>query len=182
MYAEVLRLRVEVQSVFTSARDDILINEWRFPKKSLLLVPTGPAHRDEAFWNTKNGRHPLNQFWANRFLVYTNDPLSGPHKKAASEVRKCEQHQKEALRDLSRPKFLSSSLSNSFMPFGVGERMCPGRFLARREIVAFCALIVDRFDLEILSAEDKFDISPTFYGFGTQRPQNKIPFKIRRRA
>lgn len=68
------------------------------------------------------------------------------------------------------------------MPYGVSERTCSGRFSARRKIAAFCAKIVSDFDIEILSTEDDFALSPSFYGLGTQRPLNKIPFKIHKRA
>lgn len=182
IHAEILRLRVDVQSVFTSDREDIRINEWRFPRKSLLLVPTGAAHKDENFWNTKNGKYPLNRFWADRFLLYPNDPQSGPRKKTVVEIEKAAQQQKKIAVATSDPKFISSGLANSFMPFGVGERTCPGRFFARREIIAFCAQIVDRFDIDILLMEKDFEISSKFYGLGTQRPQCRIPFRIRRRG
>ncbi|KAK3173546.1 hypothetical protein OEA41_006876 [Lepraria neglecta] len=139
VYAEVLRLRADIQSVFCSEREDIRINEWRFPKRSLLLVPTGPAHRDEDFWNTRDGERRLNKFWADRFFVYANDPRSGPRKKIVAQMDKATVYTSTNTAATNSPKFVSSGLSNSFMPHGVGERVCPGRFFARREIIAFCA-------------------------------------------
>lgn len=178
IYAEMLCLRFEVQTVLSSEREVIRINEWRFPKNSLVLVPSGAAHRDSSFWNTKEGEHPLDRFWADRFLVYPDDPLSGPRKNDANSK----------LRDTTKttsgpgkPKFVSSGLINSFMPYGIGERTCPGRGFARREIVAFCAMMVHQFDLEILSTEKNFEITHSFYGLGTQRPLRKIPFRVRKR-
>ena len=182
VHAEVLRLRVEVQSVFYSEREDIRINEWRFPKKSLLLVPTGAAHRDEKFWNTRNGVHPLDEFWADRFLLRGNDPQSGPRKRTVTESSLAPHESTKITTNDSELKFISSGLANSFMPFGVGERTCPGRFFARREIIGFCAQIVHEFDIEILGKEDNFGVSSAFYGLGVQRPLHKIPFKIRRRV
>ena len=65
---------------------------------------------------------------------------------------------------------------------GASEReSCPGRGVARRQIVAFCALMVDRFDIEILLAYETFEQDPAFYGLGTQRPLRDIPFKVRKR-
>ncbi|KAL9594371.1 MAG: hypothetical protein Q9219_007065 [cf. Caloplaca sp. 3 TL-2023] len=40
--------------------------------------------------------------------------------------------------------FSASGLTDSYMPFGIGKRTCPGRGWAQREIVMFCALITDR--------------------------------------
>ena len=177
VHSEVLRLRVEVQSVFTSATEEIRINEWRFPKKSLILVPTGPAHRDPNFWNTRDGKYPLDTFWADRFLAYPNDPRSGPIRKSEAAIGKaaCKQTQDNT------PRYISTGMNDSFMPYGVGERTCPGRFFARREIVAFCAKVVNELDIEITSTEKEFAISPAFYGLGTQRPLRDIPFRVRRR-
>lgn len=180
--AEVLRLRVEVQTVFSGHEEDIIINKWRFPTKSLLIVPSGAAHMDSNFWNTKDGEHPLDTFWADRFLAYQNDPRSGPRKYIATNDGKSGQETpKRGSPDDGKPKFVSSGLSNSYMPFGVGERTCPGRGFARREIIAFCAIIVHQFDVEFLSPKKDFELNPAFYGLGTQRPLGSIPFKIRNR-
>lgn len=81
IYSELLRLRVEVQTVFSSDKEDIRINEWRVPKNSLVIVPAGAAHRDPTFWNTKNGEYPLDRFWADRFLAYPSDIKSARGKR-----------------------------------------------------------------------------------------------------
>ncbi|MCJ1270046.1 hypothetical protein MMC22_009940 [Lobaria immixta] len=181
IYAEMLRLRVETQTVLSSDREDIRINEWQFPKKTLILVPCGAAHRDLSFWNTKEGEHPVDQFWADRFLIYPDDRRSGPRKNGTADLDKFGEKATEAAADPGKPKFVNSGLANSFIPYGIGERTCPGRGFARREIIAFCAIMVHQFDLEILSTEKDFKISPAFYGLGTQRPLRKIPFKVRKR-
>jgi cytochrome P450 len=183
VYAEVLRLRVEVQSVFYSEREDIEINEWRFPKKSLLLVSAGPAHRDPNVWNTREGEHPVNTFWADRFLVYPNDPRSGPKRKTPEELARFQQDQTNStITDRGKPRYVTGGMGNSYMPYGVGERTCPGRFFAQRLMIAFCAQIVNDFDIELLTTTKNFESSSTFYGLGTQRPLGNVPFRIRRRA
>lgn len=181
--AETLRLRVEVQTVFSGYQEDTLINEWRIPQRSLVVVPSGAAHRDSNFWNTKDGQHPLDTFWADRFLAYQNDPRSGPRRYTAADggISRQETPKAGSADDGGQPKFVSSGLANSYIPFGIGERMCPGRGLARREIVAFCAIIVQSFDVEFLSPQKVYKLDPAFYGIGTQRPLGSIPFKIRKR-
>ncbi|KAF4633640.1 hypothetical protein G7Y89_g4481 [Cudoniella acicularis] len=86
VYAEVLRLRVEGQHVLCSTREDFQLNEWIFPKNNLVLVPTSAAHMNENFWNTRGGQHPLDTFWADRFLVYPDDSSSGPKKKPKNNL------------------------------------------------------------------------------------------------
>ena len=46
---------------------------------------------------------------------------------------------------------LNNSLS--FRPFGGGATYCPGRFLAKAEVLTFVALVICRFDLELAGNE-----------------------------
>lgn len=181
IHAEILRLRTQVQAVFDSEREDIRINEWVFPKGSTLLVTTEVAHQDENFWNTKDGEYPLSRFWSDRFLRYPNDPTSGPRRVHSANLGKVGSNKSSRSSHLNEPTFVSAGLSDGYIPFGIGERTCPGRFFARREMVAFCAKVVNEFDIEILSVEKDFKISPAMYGLGIQHPLNKIPFRARKR-
>ena len=40
--------------------------------------------------------------------------------------------------------------SSSFKPFGGGVTMCSGRNLARREVLAWLAIVLNRYDMEVL--------------------------------
>ncbi|KAF2726544.1 cytochrome P450 [Polyplosphaeria fusca] len=179
VYAEVLRLRTDVQTVFRNNRDDIRINEWIFPKKSLLLIPTRPAHMDNDYWNTRQGRHPLDRFWADRFLAYPGDAQSGP---SLHNNRRMEGTKDIHTVNKAGPKFIASGTSDSWIPYGVGDRACPGRFFAQREMVAYCAIMVQNFEIEFpdLNAEEYVPNNDVFYGLGVQRPKVAIPFRIRR--
>lgn len=205
IYAETLRLRVELQSLFYSEHEEIQINEWRFPRKSVIIAPVGPAHRDPNFWNTKNGAEPLDKFWADRFLIYPNDAQGGPRKPkttTTTPLRPSFTNNNTLPLDNNNPdnnnttntnakpipKFVSSGLANSYMPFGVGERVCPGRFFAKREVLGFCVAMVNEFDLEMQwqdgkgnGTEDLRRMDPAYFGLGTQRPLRKFGFRIRRR-
>lgn len=39
--------------------------------------------------------------------------------------------------------------SRSFTPFGGGTRLCPGRFMAKEEVLAFVGLALSRFELNM---------------------------------
>ncbi|KAI4179351.1 MAG: hypothetical protein L6R41_007892 [Letrouitia leprolyta] len=179
IYSELLRLRVEVQTIFFGNEEDFHINEWRIPRGSLVVVPAGDAHRDEDIWNTKGGQHPLNEFWSDRFLAYTGDPLSGPRNLA--RLRSDRSKPTPGPIQDEKPRFTSAGLTDTFMPFGIGERTCPGRGFARREIITICALVAHRYDIELVPRKHHFETTKAFYGIGTQRPKDKIPFKIRLR-
>jgi len=179
IYAEVLRLRTGVQTVFRDNREDIRINQWIFPKKTLVIVPTMEAHMDETYWSTRGGKYPLNRFWADRFLAYPDDPLSGP-----SRIPDPAREKNASRYNRSGPRFVNVGSSDAFIPYGIGERTCPGRLFARREMVATCAMLVQGFDLELpsLKPDTYVPASGVMYGLGVLRPKGSQPFRIRRRS
>ena len=74
----------------------------------------------------------------------------------------------------TKAKFISSGLADSFIRWGVGERICPGRGNAHRAIVAVVAIMVERFDMEIFSEE--FELNPAFC---TWNPTTAATYPIR---
>ncbi|KAG9241617.1 cytochrome P450 [Calycina marina] len=178
IYAEVLRLRVEVVHLFHSKHEDIQLKEWKIPKSHLSVIETYSAHKNADFWNTRDGQYPLDTFWADRFLIYPNDPSSGPLKKSQRELKS------KAAETMSpgKPFFKESGTADSFFPYGIGERTCPGRFFARRAIISVCATIVHDYDIDLLNGRNHFQTNDVFWGTGTQRALTKIPFKIRKRS
>ena len=78
VYAEMLRLFVQVFVTRCSPHTAVHINNWLLPRNKISMVSSHPAHMDAEVWNTKGGAHPLDKFWAERFLIDPNDPGSGP--------------------------------------------------------------------------------------------------------
>ncbi|KAF5869941.1 putative nacht and ankyrin domain protein [Botrytis fragariae] len=156
--------------------------EWIFPKKTPILVPCGPAHHDAKVWNTRNGEFPLDTFWADRFLLYPEDAVSGPMITTPSSNGVSQFMSSSHQKNSSKPIYCESVMRSSFIGYGVGERTCPGRILAKREIIAVFARIVQQYDIELLTEEKHFKHSMAFYRFGTQAPKNKIPLRIKRRG
>ena len=54
-------------------------------------------------------------------------------------------------RFLGNPKLQSSAL---WRPWGGGQTMCPGRFVAKRSVAIFVALTLKQFDLEVLEGQN----------------------------
>lgn len=108
--AEVLRLYVDVLLIFSSPHEDTFLGRWRLPRGKKALVSTSIAHRDEAVWNTKEGLHPLDTFWADRFIIDPLDPSMGPLKQGMDLGHDKEHH--------SKPFFSTQGLDGSWIPFG----------------------------------------------------------------
>jgi cholesterol 7alpha-monooxygenase len=45
--------------------------------------------------------------------------------------------------------------SKSYRPFGGGKHICPGRYIARREVQMCTAVMLMRFDMEVAEEESK---------------------------
>ena len=54
----------------------------------------------------------------------------------------------------------SLARSPSFRPFGGGTTYCPGRFLGRREVITFVALVLHRFDIRLAKADEMLGRGP----------------------
>ena len=53
-------------------------------------------------------------------------------------------------------RFLRSKDLNknpSYKPFGGGSTLCSGRFIAKYEVIAFVALVINRFDMSLVGGE-----------------------------
>ncbi|KAL9045028.1 MAG: hypothetical protein Q9214_001880, partial [Letrouitia sp. 1 TL-2023] len=55
-----------------------------------------------------------------------------------------------AQRFMENPKLQSSAM---WRPFGGGQTMCPGRFIAKRSVAIFVALTLRRFDIDIVEGQ-----------------------------
>lgn len=65
--------------------------------------------------------------------------------------------------------------NSSFRPFGGGTTYCPGRFLAKREVMTFVALLIHRFDITLagtpaLPASEDKTAKPAFPRLEKQKP------------
>ncbi|KAL1639426.1 Multidrug resistance protein [Diplodia intermedia] len=166
VYAETLRLRVHAYITRFAEREELRVggNRWSLPPKSMVLVATTPAHLDGDAWNTGlGGRHPVDTFWADRFLVVSGDEERyGPMKGApTAAVQRGQLHRPNSLVHGSRgvedsteeeARFVGNSVrSGLWFPFGGGARMCPGRLFAKRAVLLSLALMVHEFDVEIMA-------------------------------
>lgn len=156
VYAEVLRLHV-ASLVTRSVKQTHSLDNWVLPKDQYIIVASHVEHRD-SYWNAvdaSNKHHPPSEFWAERFLV--------------SEE--------------GTSKFSLEGKQGRWMPYGMGEHMCPGRHFVKYEMMLSFAVLVSVFDIELLSPGGwRPDDNLARYGFGAQPPKQKVKFRIRRRS
>lgn len=116
VYAETLRLYIKVHAAFSSPHENVILGKWMLPKDGVALISSEPAHMDTGFWNTKNGMHPVQSFWAERFLVIESDPSSGPIR---PELRmKLSAKEKGPSNVQSEPYFSTEGCEGSWIPYG----------------------------------------------------------------
>lgn len=211
-YAEVLRLRTYNLLVTTPDYDDFNFRNWIFPKEKLVAISSHTAHMDSRTWNTGSvgAEHPLGTFWAERFLSYPSDPSSGPLKPELLPRRRSILSQKQdhfqddasikgsKLGAMSTsaisPQFSLKGLCGIWAPFGGGYSLCPGRHLAKKEILLSVALLMKTFDFEFVKGKNAWnrlrrgsrerrDIKPEmrYFGTGVLPPKEEVLVVIKRR-
>ena len=189
IYAEELRLRFAFLVTRTPLTDNFQIGGWRFPKGDMILASTWHAHRDNTVWNegpVRGESHPVDHFWAERFLVYPDDPASGPRKSSSGTVVKPKVSRpgdRTAEVGSNEPKFTTESVAGSWFPYGGGAKLCPGRFYAKQEAIGGVAMFLSMFEIEL--KQDKLAGFPqpdmSAYPFGVLAPKGRFPARMRKR-
>ncbi|KAJ5735341.1 uncharacterized protein N7483_000466 [Penicillium malachiteum] len=158
IYAEVLRMRIAMLLNRTPVQALVKFGPWHLQRGKFILMSSQHAAHDDKVWGpkyTQDGKYPLSQFWAERFLVKD---------------------------DMGRDQFSLDGLSGGWIPYGGGNFMCPGRHFAKQEILGSVAVFQAYYELVIdrprgwLPRPDR-----RFYGVGAMPPAEPIPFRIRRR-
>jgi hypothetical protein len=109
IYAETLRLYAKSYLIACSPYADIQLGTWWLPKGEMGLVNSHNSHIDATFWNTKDGLHPVDKFWADRFIYDPRDSSTGPVKPEFRKLSKPEG---------SRPFFSMEGLESAWIPYG----------------------------------------------------------------
>ncbi|KAK6854935.1 cytochrome P450 [Apiospora arundinis] len=165
-YMEVLRLRVSILVSRMVEFGDVKFSGYTIRRGELVFMPTDGVHFSEDAW-AQAGRpstgKSLREFDAERFLVASDDSDDDGT-------------------GVQRMKCSAEGLAGLWIPFGGGERMCPGRHLAKLEIILTYAALFSKFDLE-LGAVDAGSVQcdMKFAPFGALPPNRKVPFRIRRK-
>ncbi|KAI0014560.1 cytochrome P450 [Xylariomycetidae sp. FL0641] len=179
IYAETLRLHVKTYTVVYSSHSNVDLGKYWLPRRSVGLVNSYMSHMNDKQWNTADGHHPLDTFWAKRFLIDPSDPTSGPLNPARRGNLLGPSPDQTLPEGTNSPRFSTEGLEGSWIPYGGGRLMCPGRFLAKNAIILACATLVKDFDVELLT--DDIKLESRSFGLGSETPRSPVPFRIRKR-
>ena len=173
IYAETLRLRVASLVVREAAQCTFSFRGWQVLKDKTILVSSHTEAMNKEIWNAgPHNAHPLDKFWHSRFLIDPAVSGSGPLKEPKKQnINKAGQ--------LAAPYFSMDGVAGSWIPYGGGRSLCPGRHFAKRQVILTAAVFLSKFDI-ILRDESEPEVDMRHFGFGTMPPKHKIPCRIRR--
>ncbi|KAF2662320.1 cytochrome P450 [Lophiostoma macrostomum CBS 122681] len=152
LYAETLRMYVANMILRTPRHGEVQVGEWSMDGTDILGTMSYPMHHDPAVYKTDDHgiARPLTEFWAERFM--------GP----------------------CGNSFTLAGLEGSWIPYGGGSNMCPGRYFAKQEILITAALLIGNFDINLVGQEPEIDWR--FFGSGTLGVKGRQRCMLVRRA
>ena len=161
LFTDVLVTR-NVDQDITLPVDDSGKSFIQMKKGDNVFAPSWLGHHDEVAW--AGGEAPVDVFYAERFLV--DDPANP-----------------------EQQMFTLTGTNGKFFPFGGGKTICPGRVFAKQEALGAFAMVLLRFDFDVLGFVDKdgkeTDDFPgfarVFPGSGALTPSGDLKVKMRRR-
>ncbi|KAF5018120.1 hypothetical protein F66182_9913 [Fusarium sp. NRRL 66182] len=177
IYAEVLRLHNGTVLARVPQTSNFSIAGWSFPKDQPIMISTFDTARKPSVWNqgTPDDPHPLDEFWPERFIVDPKNPASGP------TLGNRQPSRSETNDELSKPYFTLDGTVGSWIPYGGGSRMCPGRHFAKKELIVAMAMFLTAFDMELMPRDGRIQNDDKYFMFGVMHPEGPIRARVRRR-
>jgi len=103
------------------------------------------------------------------------EPISTEKSTGKSHGNQEQQQQQQQ----QQPRFSLEGLAASWIPYGGGVRLCPGRHFAKQEMLVSAAVRLAAYEVELRPGE-KYEVDKDYYGFGAMPPKGKIAARIRR--
>jgi cytochrome P450 len=133
------------------------LGDSQIPQGQKVVVCSYTSHMDERNWNigTEKDSHPVREFWGKRFLEESE----------SSHI------------------FSLAGTEGKWLPYGMGERMCPGRHFAKHQMMLTFAYLTAHFDIDLApSSKRRPAVDINHFGFGTLPPSEPVPFRLRKSA
>jgi cytochrome P450 len=174
MHAEILRLYIAILTLRNGEVGAVHFAGYNISKEDLAIIYSRTGAMNDRAW-ADAGRPPtetpLDRFDAERFLVEPQGEVVANADGGEESTFKGRQ-------------FSMDGLAGVFLPFGGGDRMCPGRHYAKTEMLMTFAHIFTKFDFELLDNDTVAKVQPNmgFAPFGSLPPTCQVPFRIRRKS
>ena len=120
--------------------------------------------------------HPVEQFWADRFLTHSSDPKLSFK---STDTQNTSTDNEEAT---NSPKFSLNGYAGAWIPFGGGIHQCPGRHWVKLQMLLSFAMMCTAFEIEILDGGKDPGVDMGKYGLEALQPKGKTPFRIMRKV
>lgn len=175
-FAETLRLRIDTGVVRVSEHEPFELGGYRIEKNHRMMAFARTLSLNTEAW-VQSGRPPtwpLEEFQAERFLV--------PKKKDTTDGGDAGSTYPSAFGDEDL-EFSVEGLAGCWLPFGGGQRLCPGRHFAKQLITLAFALLFNDFDIELSPSVDanKVVANANLLAVGGLPPVGRVSFRIRRK-
>jgi cytochrome P450 len=152
VYAEVLRMRSSIFVSRTVEYQQITFDGYTLQRGEYIIMPTEALHTNHDSW-TQAGREPI-------IPLEHFDPE----------------------RFIVNSKFDLDRLAGLWIPFGGGDRMCPGRHIAKLEIILSFAYLFSNFDIEMKTEDpNTVQCDLRYAALGTMPPNKAVLFAMRRK-
>jgi cytochrome P450 len=164
LFAETLRIYVTILYLRRTLRDAELDGK-TIPKGNTVMMCNWSQQMNEDIWNPEGSPDipSVTEFWGKRFLEYPEPSTENPD---------------------PAPRFKVEDISGGkWFPFSMGEHLCPGRNVAKREILLVFATLATYFEVEFTGSKiSKPEPDMGRFGYGTMPPKGMTPCRIRRKA
>ena len=93
----------------------------------------------------------------------------------------------DRVKDFKSARFLDNDVltrSLSWRPFGGGTTLCPGRFIAKKSVIAFVAMLLYRFDIALLGEQrfPRFEEGNPVLGIMSSKKGDDLSIQLTARA
>ncbi|KAI1089123.1 cytochrome P450 [Rostrohypoxylon terebratum] len=184
VYAEVLRLRIAIGMTRVSETESFNLDGYQIQEGEPLVIFSRPAAFNQEVWarvgRPASEREPLDEFYAERFLVPKGSSTGSGHQQKQEQEHKTNPSTMTAPASSNEYEFSLDGLAGSWIPYGGGQRMCPGRHLAKGEMIGTFAVLFTQYDIELLAPDSpKVESDLRWFPAGALPPVSKVPFRLR---